>query len=123
MEYGLLGEKLGHSFSPFIHSQLADYVYELCELPTPDAVRDFFRRREFRGVNVTIPYKKIALELCDEVDGAARAIGAVNTVVNDHGDVYKRQAQEAVDLALFKGKRAVPQDLLRAKGLLDAGQL
>ena len=85
MEYGLLGEKLGHSFSPFIHSQLADYVYELCELPTPDAVREFFRRREFRGVNVTIPYKKVALELCDEVDGAARTIGAVNTVINDNG--------------------------------------
>lgn len=85
MEYGLLGEKLGHSFSPFIHGQLADYVYELCELPTPDAVREFFRRREFKGVNVTIPYKKVALEACDEVDAAARAIGAVNTVVNDHG--------------------------------------
>ena len=84
IEYGLLGEKLGHSFSPQIHAALAGYSYRL--LPTPrDQVEDLFRRREFRGLNVTIPYKQTVIPLCDEVDPRAAAIGAVNTVVNRDG--------------------------------------
>ena len=56
IEYGLLGEKLGHSFSPQLHKALAGYDYGL--LPTPPGqVEDLFRRREFKGLNVTIPYK------------------------------------------------------------------
>ncbi len=84
MEYGLLGEVLGHSFSPQIHRALADYEYIL--LPTPrDRVEDLFRRREFQGLNVTIPYKQTVMPLCDEIDPLAAAIGAVNTVVNRDG--------------------------------------
>lgn len=84
MEYGLLGEKLGHSFSPQIHKALAGYDYRL--LPTPrTAVEELFRRREFKGLNVTIPYKRTVIPLCDEVDPRAAAIGAVNTVVNRSG--------------------------------------
>ena len=84
MEYGLLGEKLGHSFSPQIHKALAGYDYRL--LPTPRGkVEELFRRREFKGLNVTIPYKQVVIPLCDEVDPRAAAIGAVNTVVNRGG--------------------------------------
>ena len=84
MEYGLLGEKLGHSFSPQIHAALAGYSYHL--LPTPPGeVEDLFRRREFKGLNVTIPYKQTVMSLCDEIDPRAAAIGAVNTVVNRDG--------------------------------------
>ena len=84
MEYGLLGEKLGHSFSPQIHKALAGYDYRL--LPTPRGeVEALFRRREFKGLNVTIPYKQTVIPLCDEVDPRAAAIGAVNTVVNRDG--------------------------------------
>ena len=84
MEYGLLGERLGHSFSPQIHAALAGYDYRL--LPTPgDAVEELFRRRAFRGLNVTIPYKQTVIPLCDEIDPRAAAIGAVNTVVNREG--------------------------------------
>ena len=84
MEYGLLGEKLGHSFSPQIHKALAGYDYRL--LPTPRGeVEALFRRRDFRGLNVTIPYKQTVIPLCDEVDPRAAAIGAVNTVVNQDG--------------------------------------
>ncbi len=84
MEYGLLGETLGHSFSPQIHQALADYDYRLYPTPQP-AVAELFRRREFRGLNVTIPYKQTVIPLCDEVDPQAAAIGAVNTVVNRDG--------------------------------------
>ena len=84
MEFGLLGEKLGHSFSPQIHRALAGYDYRL--LPTPRGeVEALFRRREFKGLNVTIPYKQTVIPLCDEVDPRAAAIGAVNTVVNRDG--------------------------------------
>ena len=84
MEYGLLGEALGHSFSPWIHQALADYDYRLYPTPRTD-VEELFRRREFKGLNVTIPYKQTVIPLCDEVDPQAAAIGAVNTVVNRDG--------------------------------------
>ena len=79
MQYGLIGERLGHSYSPEIHARLADYTYELCELP-PQAVGPFMQAREFSCINVTIPYKTAVMSYLDEIDEAARAIGAVNTV-------------------------------------------
>ena len=84
MEYGLLGEKLGHSFSPQIHRALAEYDYQLLPTP-PEAVEPLLRRRDFRGLNVTIPYKQTVIPLCDEVEPRAAAIGAVNTIVNRNG--------------------------------------
>lgn len=80
MTYGLLGEKLSHSFSPQIHRKLGNPLYTLTELPHEE-VADFFRAREFSAINVTIPYKKDALAACDVVSPRARAIGSVNTVV------------------------------------------
>lgn len=80
MTYGLLGEKLSHSFSPQIHRELGNPAYQLTELP-PEAVADFFDKREFSAINVTIPYKKDALAACDRVSPRAKAIGSVNTVV------------------------------------------
>ena len=84
MDYGLIGEKLGHSFSPQIHYSLAGYDYQLYPLP-PEELADLFRQRNFKGLNVTIPYKQAVIPLCDEVDPRAAAIGAVNTVVNQNG--------------------------------------
>ncbi len=78
--YGLLGERLPHSFSPEIHAKLGDYPYKLIEL-SPDALDEFFRKREFAAINVTVPYKKIAYAACDSLSDTARAIGSVNTVV------------------------------------------
>ncbi len=77
---GLLGEKLGHSYSPEIHALLGGYEYRLYEVPV-DRLRDFVRKRDFHGINVTIPYKTLLWDLCDELTDAARAIGSVNTVV------------------------------------------
>ena len=113
MEYGLLGEKLGHSFSPQIHAALADYDYRLYPTP-PEAVEDLFRRRAFKGLNVTIPYKQTVIPLCDEVDAGAAAIGAVNTVVNRDGKLtgYNTDIDGLVYLAKrtgvdMAGKKAV----------------
>lgn len=86
-QYGLLGEKLGHSFSPTIHQQLWGCDYALLPVPR-DQVDVFFRQRNFCGINVTIPYKQIACETCDHVDPKTKVIGAVNTVVNRDGLLY-----------------------------------
>lgn len=87
MKYGLIGEKLGHSFSKEIHQQLFDYSYELKELD-PNEVENYFRRREFSAINVTIPYKETVIPFLDTVDDVAGKIGAVNTVVNRGGKLY-----------------------------------
>lgn len=84
MEYGLIGEKLGHSFSREIHQRLGGYDYLLQEL-TPAQLPAFLEKRDFRGINVTIPYKQTVIPLLDEVDPKAAAIGAVNTIVNRRG--------------------------------------
>ncbi len=81
---GLLGEKLGHSFSPQIHGFLSDYSYTLFE-KTPEEAEDFLRNGDFDGINVTIPYKKLAFAVCDEVSDIAAKIGSVNTVVRKNG--------------------------------------
>ena len=85
MEYGLIGGKLGHSYSKTIHELLCGYSYELCPLPTEADARAFLQRRQFKAINVTIPYKKLVMEYCSFIDPRARAIGAVNTVVNKNG--------------------------------------
>lgn len=103
MEYGLLGETLGHSFSPQIHRALADYDYQLYPTP-PDAVEELFRRRAFKGLNVTIPYKQTVIPLCDEVDPRAAAIGAVNTVVNRDGRLIGYNTD--IDGLIYLAKRA-----------------
>ena len=88
MEYGLIGAKLGHSYSKIIHEMLCGYHYDLCPLPTEEEARAFLTRRQFKAINVTIPYKKLVMEYCSYIDPQAKAIGAVNTVVNKNGLLY-----------------------------------
>lgn len=85
MEYGLIGGRLGHSYSKPIHEELAGYDYRLCPLPTPEEAHAFMQARDFKAINVTIPYKELVMPYCDEIDDAARAIGSVNTIVNKNG--------------------------------------
>ncbi len=80
MQCGLLGRKLGHSYSPQIHAQLADYDYALYE-KEPEQLENFLKSGSFRGLNVTIPYKKAVIEYLDELSPTARRLGAVNTIV------------------------------------------
>ena len=80
MRCGLLGKKLGHSYSPQIHSHLGDYTYELFER-APNELESFLRHGDFSGLNVTIPYKKEVIPYCDELSPRAAKLGAVNTIV------------------------------------------
>ena len=84
MQYGLIGEKLSHSFSKEIHEDIADYVYELCEIPRSDLAL-FLQKREFSAINVTIPYKKEVLPYLDEISDAANKLQAVNCIINCNG--------------------------------------
>ena len=88
MEYGLIGSKLGHSYSKIIHEMLCGYRYDLCPLPTEEEARAFLTRRAFKAINVTIPYKRLVMGYCSYIDPRAKAIGAVNTVVNRNGLLY-----------------------------------
>ena len=101
MQYGLIGEHLGHSYSCRIHAAIADYRYELCEL-SPDALAPFLRARDFRGVNVTIPYKQQVIPLLDEISASAACIGAVNTIVNRGGRLYGYNTDFDGMTALFR---------------------
>ncbi len=87
MQYGCIGEKLSHSFSKIIHSQLAEYDYELIEL-APTQVDAFMRAKDFKAINVTIPYKQTVIPYLDHIDPVAESIGAVNTIVNKDGVLY-----------------------------------
>ena len=87
MKFGLIGERLGHSFSKEIHSSLADYEYDLLEIPQ-DKLHDFLSTKDFLGINVTIPYKQAVIPYLDWIDVAAEEIGAINTVVNRDGKLY-----------------------------------
>ncbi len=87
-EYGLLGKTLGHSYSPAIHAMLADYPYHLyarseAELP------DFLLHGDFRGLNVTIPYKKAVIPYCAQLSPEAARLGSVNVLLRrDDGTLY-----------------------------------
>ncbi len=80
--YGLLGGKLDHSYSPQIHAILGDYVYKLFPMEESD-VAPFLKKREFSGINVTIPYKKTVMPFLDRIDENALKIGSVNTIVKE----------------------------------------
>ena len=84
MRYGLIGEKLGHSYSKIIHEKLADYKYDLIPLKR-DQLDNFMVKKDFTAINVTIPYKEDVIPYLDELNPLAKEIGAVNTIVNNNG--------------------------------------
>lgn len=113
MEYGLIGRVLGHSYSKEIHEQIADYQYELKELE-PSELDGFLSKRDFKAINVTIPYKQDVIPFLDFVDERAEKIGAVNTIVNRDGKLYGYNTDFDGMLALIrkigieaKGKKAL----------------
>lgn len=101
MKYGLIGEHLKHSYSCEIHAQIADYEYELHEIP-PSGLGGFLKKREFNAINVTIPYKQDVIPYLDEISDTAKRIGAVNTIVNRNGRIYGDNTDFAGMLALAK---------------------
>lgn len=101
MKYGLIGEHLKHSYSCEIHAQIADYEYELHEIPL-SGLGGFLKKREFNAINVTIPYKQDVIPYLDEISDTAKRIGAVNTIVNRNGRLYGDNTDFAGMLALAK---------------------
>lgn len=86
-KFGLIGESLSHSKSKEIHQLFGRYDYNLKNLKQNE-VEDFFEKKNFRGINVTIPYKELSIKYLDQVDPLAREIGAVNTIVNRDGELF-----------------------------------
>lgn len=84
MSYGLLGASLSHSYSKEIHQAMGKYEYELFCV-SPEDLPAFLRKRNFDGLNVTIPYKKDVMAFCDFIDPAAEKIGSVNTLYFKNG--------------------------------------
>ena len=84
MRFGLLGRKLGHSYSPMIYDLLGGYRYDLYERE-PEDIENLLRNEDFDGINVTMPYKKEVLQYLDEVDPLALRLGSVNTIVKRGG--------------------------------------
>ena len=115
-KYALIGEKLGHSFSVPIHNAFGNDDYTLTEIPKEE-LDAFMQKREFEGINVTIPYKQAVMPYCI-LDEAAKEIGAVNTIVNKGGTLYgyntdayglNEMMDDATngDASVFQGKNAV----------------
>lgn len=84
MRCGLLGRKLGHSYSPQIHGRMADYPYVLFE-KEPEELESFLKFGDFTGINVTAPYKKDVIPYLDELTPTAKRMGAVNTILRRNG--------------------------------------
>ena len=117
MKCGLLGEKLGHSYSPQIHRELADYEYRLYE-KAPEDVENFVRNGDWNGLNVTIPYKKTVMSFCDELSSLAQEVGSVNTLLKrENGSIFGDNTDavgfemmvESVfpELSALKGRKAL----------------
>ena len=87
MRFGLLGRKLGHSYSPAIFDLMGGYRYDLFERE-PEQIEALLKNEDFDGLNVTIPYKKEVLQYLDEVDELAARLGSVNTIVKRNGRLY-----------------------------------
>ena len=87
MKFGLLGRKLGHSYSPMIFDLMGGYRYDLFERE-PEGIEDLLKNGDFDGLNGTIPYKKEVLQYLDEIDPLALRLGAVNTIVKKDGKLF-----------------------------------
>ena len=103
MEYGLIGEKLSHSFSKIVHSMIGDYKYELVEIEK-DNIENFIKEKKFKAVNVTIPYKEIVLKYLDYISPEAEKIGAVNVIVNKSGKLFGYNSDYYGFISLLKRK-------------------
>ena len=115
--FGLLGRKLGHSWSPQIHASLGSVPYETHELE-PDELEPFVRGRAWLGLNVTTPYKTDVIPLADELSPAARRLGASNTLVRrEDGSIFA----DNTDLAGFAWM--LRRFCVRRLGLTDARDL
>ena len=107
MKFGLLGRKLGHSYSPMIFDLMGGYRYDLFERE-PEGIEDLLKNGDFDGLNVTIPYKKEVLQYLDEIDPLALRLGAVNTIVKKGGKLFGYNSDYYGFLSLVQRTRIEP---------------
>lgn len=136
MRYGLIGEKLGHSYSKEIHESIADYEYEIHPVSKED-FDSFMTEKPFEAINVTIPYKEKVIPYLDGLDENARSIGAVNTIVNENGKyighntdfsgfiymIKKHNIQIKDKKVLVLGKGGASKAIIAALKSLGAGSI
>ncbi|MDO4392984.1 MAG: shikimate kinase [Bacillota bacterium] len=118
MMYGLIGKPLGHSYSKVIHEMLGKYEYNLNELE-PAQMKELIKSRNFKGLNVTIPYKKDVIPLCDRVTKLAGEIGAVNTLYFKDGQLWGHNTD--YEGFLYASKRAGIQYCNKVVAILGTG--
>jgi len=111
LHFGLLGGKLGHSYSPAIHSLLADYEYLLYEC-TPEDLDAFMKNGTWDGINVTIPYKKDVMPYCKTLSETAKRIGSVNTITRNPDGSLRGDNTDAFGF----------ESMVRAAGITVAGK-
>lgn len=101
---GLIGYPLGHSWSSPIHEYFIHQKYDLYELKEEEVV-SLLRSKDFDGLNVTIPYKETVIPYLDEIDPAAKEIGAINCIVNKNGKLhgYNTDYQGFKDMLIANG--------------------
>jgi len=115
--FGLLGEKLGHSYSPLIYRYFGIQDYRLFEVP-PAGVEAFLRGGGLTALNVTIPYKKTMLPFCDSLTPIARRLGNVNLLrFDEHGRIHG----DNTDYAGFRGLLDCAGFSVRCKKVLVLG--
>ncbi len=86
MKYGLIGKKLKHSYSKIIHEKLGYYNYDLIEL-NDDELETFLKKKDFNGINVTVPYKQKVIPYLNALSKEAIMCNSVNTIVNENGNL------------------------------------
>lgn len=87
-EYGVIGQTLAHSWSPEIHADLATYDYQKYELE-PNELERFLTTGDWRGFNVTMPYKKDVMKWASTVTPTAKRLGAANTLTRKADGSYE----------------------------------
>ncbi len=87
MEYGLIGERISHSYSKDIHETLGGYTYDICDL-SQDIFDAFMKEKSFKAINVTIPYKEKVIPYLDHISSDAKAMHSVNIVINKDNKLY-----------------------------------
>lgn len=109
LRLGLLGEKLGHSLSPEIHTDLLKQQqmngsYQLYAMPREEAahILNFMKENRITGMNVTIPYKELVSGLVDVLDTHAEKIGAVNTIFLKDGVSYGYNTDHIGAVTMFE---------------------
>ena len=113
-DYGLLGRKLGHTYSPRIHRLIGDYDFGVFERE-PEELDAFFRDGNFKGITVTMPYKKEVMRYCSELSERANACGSVNTIIKradgtyfgDNTDYYGFRSTVLTSGVEVKGAKAI----------------